>query len=85
MPIESGVTQPLRHRDAFAETLRVSDFDALVAEVRALGPACILYDDPSSPLSGYEAHRRFYARLRAALAHLYERRGNDRGWEIDCR
>lgn len=84
MPLTSGVWQPLRQRDAFADIVFALDFINLVANIRAADPACILYDDSSSPLSGYDAHRRFYARLRAALADRYERRSIEGGWEIHC-
>ena len=85
MPLTSGVSQPLRQRDAFSDSVRPADYDELVSDVLAANPACILYDDPSSPLSGYASHRKFYARLRASLAPGYEPRGVKDGWEVYCR
>lgn len=85
MLLMSGVSQPLAQRDAFSETVLTSEFSDLVSSVLAVHPACILYDDPTSDLSGYDAHRKFYARLRSALAHEYERRGGAHGWEVHCK
>lgn len=85
MPLVSGVAQPLRQRDAFSDSVRPADFSQLVSDIRLARAACILYDDPASPLSGYASHRKFYARLRATLASEYERRGTADGWEIHCR
>lgn len=84
MPLLSGVSPAMRYRDAFSDVVLAADFAELVAHVRQASPACILYDDPASPLSGYEAHRAFYARVRAALSGDYERRGAAHGWETYC-
>lgn len=85
MPQMTGVVHPLRQRDAFADIVYVTEFVELVNDVRSSGATCVLYDDPRSLLSGYEAHKRFYARLRAALSDTYQPRGGDQGWQIDCR
>jgi hypothetical protein len=85
MPLLSGVNQPLPQRDPFSDSILASDFGHLVSAVGSVAPQCALFDDPGSLLSGYDSHRKFYGRLRAAIAPLYERRGTDRGWEIWCR
>jgi hypothetical protein len=85
MPLISGITHPLRQKDAFADIVFATEFGELVRDVRASGAPCVLYDDPNSPLSGYDAHRRFYARLRAAFADTYMRRSVSMGWETHCR
>src|ERR1700694_919386 len=84
MPLLTGVNQPLPQRDPFSDSILISDFDRLVSAFGSLAPECALFDDPGSPLSGYDSHRKFYGRLRAAIASSYERRGMDRGWEIWC-
>jgi hypothetical protein len=85
MPQMSGVVHPLRQRDAFADIVYVTEFAELVNAARSSGAACVVYDDPRSMLSGYEAHKRFYARLMAALSDTYEARATDKGWQLTCR
>jgi len=85
MPQMTGVVHPLRQRDAFADIVFAAEFGQLVSDVHATDAACVLFDDPGSQLSGYEAHRRFYARLRAALSDRYEPRGIQKGWDVNCR
>ena len=84
IPLLSGVSHPLRYRDAFSDVVFASDFDALVEEVRAVKPACILYDDPASTLSGYDGHRAFYRRLRESLGENYSHVTSLRGWNSYC-
>jgi hypothetical protein len=85
MPIMTGVRLPMRTRDAFSDTTLLHDFDRLVSDVKRLAPACILFDDPASRLSGYEVHRKFYRRLRVEVTRTYGRVGLDRGWQVWCR
>jgi hypothetical protein len=85
MPLITEVSQPLRQRDAFSDAVRPSGFDQLVSDVLTVNPPCLLFDDPRSPLSGYDSHRKFYARLRATLPPEYERRVAENGWEVYCR
>jgi hypothetical protein len=85
MPLLSGIVQPLRQRDAFADIVFRSEFVELVSDVRMANPTCVLYDDPDSPLSGYEAHRKFYSRLRDALADQFVQRRTAKGWDVRCK
>lgn len=82
VPALSGVPQRLTQRDAFAETIRKDDFDRLAADIVALRPRSVLFDDPQALTHGYDFHRQFYARLRTAISSAYERAATQGGWEI---
>jgi len=82
MPLLTGINQPLQMRDAFSETILKSDFDRLVRHILSVRPSRILFDDPESLVSGYPAHRQFYARVRAAVVAEYLKENTMNGWEI---
>jgi hypothetical protein len=82
MPLMTGINQKLQMRDPFSETILKSDFDRLVQDILSVHPARVLFDDPSSPVSGYPAHRSFYGRVRAAIATEYTQQDTADGWEI---
>lgn len=84
LPLVSGISQPLRERDPFSDVILKTDFDRLSRQIFTIAPACVLFDDPASPLSGYDDHRRFYARLRTSIASFYESERTERGWEAWC-